>query len=316
MNAIETEGLTKTFDERIAVEDLTLSVPQGCVFGFLGPSGAGKTTTVRLLATLLAPTSGAAFVNGYRVGVDNIAIRRTMGILTETPGLYDRLSAFENLLFFAELHELDRRKAETQIEHYLRVMDLWKRRDEAVGSLSKGMRQKLTIAGALLHDPAVVFLDEPTANLDPEAARTVRYFINELRDAGRTVFMTTNNLAEVDQLCDLICVFRKRLLRVGTPKRLRQEVFGKSVKVSFIERARRWLAAVQEFPFVHHVEAQGTSLIITLDEPERHNPLLLHTLISKGAQISYVEPVQASLEDVYLKLVGEEHVPAHFEAVN
>ena len=315
MNAIETEALTKSFGDRVAVEDLTLTVPQGCVFGFLGPNGAGKTTTVRLLATLIAPTSGTAVVNGYRLGVDNVAIRRTMGILTESPGLYDRLSAFENLLYFAELHEMDRKKAATQIEYYLRAMDLWERRDDSAGSLSKGMRQKLTIARALLHEPAVVFLDEPTANLDPEAARTVRYFIKELRDKGRTVFMTTHNLSEVDELCDLICVFRGRLLRIGTPKRLQQETFGTSVKVSFVDQPERWLALVRDLPFVHQAEVRQQSLVITLDEPERHNPLLLQNLVSHGAQVSYVEPVNASLEDVYMKLVGDEHV-THSEAIN
>ena len=300
----------------MAVEKLTLSVPQGCVFGFLGPNGAGKTTTVRLLATLIAPTSGVAFVNGFRVGVENVAIRRTMGILTEAPGLYDRLSASQNLLFFAQLHDLDSRRAAMQIERYLRMMDLWERRDDAVGSLSKGMRQKLTIARALLHEPAVLFLDEPTANLDPEAARTVRKVIEDLRDDGRTVFMTTHNLSEVEQLCDLICVFRSRMLRVGSPKRLRQETFSKSVRISFIDEPQRWVNAVQDLAFVHHVEVERDSLVVTVGQPEQQNPVLLQSLISKGAQVCYVEPVKASLEDVYLKLVTDEQVIAHSAAVN
>jgi ABC-2 type transport system ATP-binding protein len=314
VNAIETQGLTRAFGDRVAVQDLTLSVPQGTIFGFLGPNGAGKTTTVRMLAALIAPTSGTAFVNGYRLGADNDAIRRSMGILTETPGLYERLSARQNLLFFAQLHDLDGRRAALQIERYLRMLDLWERRDDAVGSLSKGMRQKLAIARALLHEPPVLFLDEPTSNLDPEAARTVRQFIRELRDDGRTIFMTTHNLPEVDQLCDLICVFRGRMLRLDSPANLRQELFGKSVRVRLADGPRRWLEVVQKLPYVHRAEIQNDSLFITLDDPERQNPSLLQRLVLSGAQVRYVEPVNPSLEEVYLKLIGDERHGAHADA--
>src|ERR1051326_4870587 len=168
MKAIETNHLARTFGSLVAVDDLTLAIPEGTVFGFLGPNGAGKTTTVRLLSALIAPTHGSAVVAGYRLGEDNDAIRQAVGILTETPGLYDRLSAWENLLFFAELYDLPAERASSQIERYLRLLDLWERRDDKVGGFSKGMRQKLAIARALLHQPKVIFLDEPTAGLDPE----------------------------------------------------------------------------------------------------------------------------------------------------
>ncbi|MBE3560907.1 MAG: ABC transporter ATP-binding protein, partial [Ktedonobacteraceae bacterium] len=187
MNAIETEKLTRAFGDRLAVDRLSLAIPPGCVFGFLGPNGAGKTTTVRMLAALIAPSSGSAIVNGYRLGSDDTAIRRSVGILTETPGLYDRLTALQNLVFFARLYGLSSQQAAKQAERYLRMLELWDRRNEAVGGFSKGMRQKLAIVRALLHEPTVLFMDEPTAGLDPEAARTVRDFIKELRSEGRTI---------------------------------------------------------------------------------------------------------------------------------
>src|SRR5215213_6429473 len=165
--AIETTRLTRRFGERTAVEDLTLAIPAGTVFGFLGPNGAGKTTTVRMLTALIAPTNGTAVVNAQALGAGNDAIRRSVGILTETPGLYERLTARENLLFFGQLYGLEQARAKAQTERYLRMLGLWERRDDQVGGFSKGMRQKIAIARALLHEPAIVFLDEPTAGLDP-----------------------------------------------------------------------------------------------------------------------------------------------------
>src|SRR5262245_46469706 len=234
MNVIETEGLTRAFGQHLAVDSLTFAIQAGSVFGFLGPNGAGKTTTVRMLAALIAPTSGAASVAGHRLGADNQSIRRTVGILTETPGLYDRLSAEQNLVFFAQLYDVPLGRATAQAERYLRMLGLWERRDDRVGGFSKGMRQKLAIARALLHEPAVVFLDEPTASLDPEAARTVRDFIKQLRAEGRTIFLTTHNLPEADELCDLIAVFRGRLLRLDTPANLRAGLFGRGTLLRLV----------------------------------------------------------------------------------
>lgn len=304
MNAIETVGLTRAFGERIAVDNLTLQVPTGSVFGFIGPNGAGKTTTVRLLTALIATTSGSATVAGHRIGAENDAVHRSTGILTETPGLYERLSAWQNLIFFAELYDLDATRAAQQVERYLRMLDLWERRHEDVGSLSKGMRQKLAIARALLHEPSVLFLDEPTANLDPETARMVRDFIKELREDGRTIFLTTHNLPEVDELCDLVCIFKQRLLRLDSPVNLRNELFGRGTRIRLNEDPERWIPIVRELPFVTGVEAQDHSLLIRLDDPDEQNRFVLEKLVSSGARVQYVEQVKPSLEDVYLKLVG------------
>ncbi|MEK7324362.1 MAG: ABC transporter ATP-binding protein, partial [Chloroflexota bacterium] len=218
---IQTEGLTKRFPAPkngqpiVAVEGLDLTVQEGEVFGFLGPNGAGKTTTVRMLTSLIGPTSGRAVINGLEVGKDDGAIRQCVGILTETPGMYDRLSAEKNLTIFANLYGV--KDAPGQVQRYLRMLGLWERRHDEAGSFSKGMRQKLAIARALLHEPKLVFLDEPTSGLDPEAAKLVRDFIAELKAEGRTIFMCTHNLDEAERLCGRIGIFKTRLITVDSP---------------------------------------------------------------------------------------------------
>ncbi len=309
MSAIETHKLTRTFGNLTAVDDLSLNIPEGTVFGFLGPNGAGKTTTVRMLTALIAPTSGTANVMGYQLGLDNQSIRRSVGILTETPGLYDRLSAEQNLIFFARLYDVPAQRAKAQAERYLRMLDLWERRGDRVGGFSKGMRQKLATARALLHEPKVIFLDEPTAGLDPEAARTVRDFVKELRSEGRTIFLTTHNLPEADELCDLIGVFRTQLLRVDSPINLRTGLFGRGTQVRVAGEASLWASTARALSFVRQVTSQDDRLLVTLDNPDEQNPQLVQSLVTAGAQIRFVEPVEHSLEEVYLELIEAEPAP-------
>src|SRR2546423_2048406 len=288
-HAIETHGLTRRFDGRIAVEGLSLSVEAGTVFGFLGPNGAGKTTTVRMLAALIAPSDGDAIVAGHALGVDDTALRRAVGILTEQPGLYDRLSARQNLRYFARLYDLEPARADAQVERYLHLLELWDRRDEPVGTFSKGMRQKLAIARALLHEPAIVFLDEPTAALDPEAARTVRDFVKGLRAEGRTIFLTTHNLPEADELCDSIGIFQRRLLRMGSPGVLRVGLFGAGTGSRGGGGAAAVRPGVRALAFVREARAQGDTLTVQLDDPDLRNPDLVDSLRAAGARIRYVE---------------------------
>ena len=310
MNTIETHKLTRKFGNLVAVDNLTLSIPEGTVFGFLGPNGAGKTTTVRMLTALIAPTSGTANVIGHELGAGNRSIRRSVGILTETPGLYDRLSAEQNLIFFARLYDVPAQRAQEQAERYLRMLELWERRSDRVGGFSKGMRQKLAIARALLHEPRVIFLDEPTAGLDPEAARTVRDFIKELRSEGRTIFLTTHNLPEADELCDLIGVFRTQLLRVDTPVNLRTGLFGRGTQVRVVGDASGWATTARSLSFVRQVTSQDDRLLVTLDNPDEQNPHLVQALVTAGAQIRFVEPIAHSLEEVYLELIEDEPAAA------
>lgn len=300
---IRTENLTKKFGSTLAVDRLTITIPEGEVFGFLGPNGAGKTTTVRMLTSLIAPTSGHALVNGLQVGKDDTAIRRSVGILTETPGMYDNLSAEYNLEIYANLYEIPNPKA--QVEKYLRMLSLWERRKDEAGTFSKGMKQKLAIARALLHEPRIVFLDEPTAALDPEAAHLVREFIAELRTQGRTIFLCTHNLDEADRLCDRIAVFKTRLLVIDSPSALRSQLFGRKVVFHLRQASETLAAPLRQMPFVREVKVIDNKLVVHLDDPETHNPDLLRTLIGAGADVQFVGELRHSLEDVYLQLMKD-----------
>ncbi len=298
---IHAENLTKRFKETLAVDGLNLDVAEGEVFGFLGPNGAGKTTTIRMLTSLIVPTSGSAMVAGFKLGRNDTEIRRTVGVLTETPGMYDNLSAEYNLRIFAELYEV--KNVKKQVEKYLKMLGLWERRFDAAGTFSKGMKQKLAIARALLHEPRILFLDEPTAGLDPEGAHLVREFIAELRKEGRTIFLCTHNLDEADHLCDRVGVFKTRLLVVDTPGRLRASVFGR--KVIFHLRSADEIVAetVRKLPFVREVKVVENKLVVSLDEPEIRNPDVVRTLVKSGADVQFVGELRHTLEDVYLQLV-------------
>lgn len=301
---IQTENLTRTFGDYVAVDRLSLNIADGEVFGFLGPNGAGKTTTIRMLACLIAPTAGRARVLNYEVGRDDQQIRRNVGILTETPGMYDRLSAHRNLSIFARLYEVE--KVDYQIEKYLKLLGLWERRDDPVGAFSKGMRQKLAIGRALLHEPKVLFLDEPTAALDPEASRLVHDFIGELKGLGRTIFLCTHNLDEADRLCDRVAVFKSHLRVVDTPGRLRQQVYGRQIVFHLSGPADAYMESVQSMPFIKAAEASAGKLILSLDDPEAHNPDIIRALVALGADIQFVGELRYSLEDVYLQLMKED----------
>lgn len=307
---IKTENLTKVFATRknkprvTAVEELTIEVAEGEVFGFLGPNGAGKTTTVRMLSSLIAPTTGKAWVNGYEVGRQDEHIRQTVGILTETPGMYERLSAQKNLSIYARLYRVP--DPQGQVEKYLRMLGLFERRFDEVGSFSKGMRQKLAIARALLHEPRVLFLDEPTSALDPESAKLVRDFIEELKIEGRTIFICTHNLDEADRLCQRIAIFKTRLITVDSPENLRKKLFGRTVVFHLSAVEERWVKLVQKMPFVKEVTHADNKLVVGLTDPETENPLIISQLAAAGAQIQFVGELRHSLEDVYLQMIRED----------
>jgi ABC-2 type transport system ATP-binding protein len=298
---IHTENLTKRFKETLAVDGLSLDIREGEVFGFLGPNGAGKTTTVRMLTSLIGPTSGAATVAGFPIGQRNTDIRRNVGVLTETPGMYDNLSAEYNLRIFADLYEV--RDAVGQVEKYLKLLGLYERRLDSAGTFSKGMKQKLAIARALLHEPKIVFLDEPTAALDPEAAHLVRDFIAELKKGGRTIFLCTHNLDEVDRLCDRIGVFKTRLLVVDTPSNLRASIFGRKVVFHLRAAEEKIAEALRALPFLREARLVDNKLVVTLEDPEAHNPEIVRLLVGMGADIQFVGELRHSLEEVYLQLV-------------
>jgi ABC-2 type transport system ATP-binding protein len=254
-----------------------------------------------MLSALISPTSGKAKVAGYEIGREDNEIRRNAGILTESPGLYDRLSAERNLSFFAELHDVE--DVAGQVERYLRLLGLWDRRGDMAATFSKGMRQKLAIARAMLHEPKVLFLDEPTAGLDPEMARLVREFIGELKDKGRTIFLCTHNLDEADRLCDRIAVVNTRLLALDTPEALRAKLYDRVVVIHLSAASPAYEKVVSKQPFVRSVEIKENKLVVGLDDPEMNNPELIRVLVDAGADIQFVGELRRSLEEIYLRLV-------------
>ncbi len=271
-----------------------VEVRPGEIFGLLGPNGAGKTTTVRMLTGLLAPSAGRAVVCGVEVRGDGTALRKKVGLLTEQPGLYDRLTARENLTFFMRLHELDEAAAWVRAGEYLRRFGLSGREDEPVGGYSKGMRQKLAIVRALLHDPEVIFLDEPTSGLDPQSARTVREAVSELAGEGRTLVLCSHNLAEVEQLCTRVAVVKSTLRQVASLAELRRE--GLTLEVRVEGSAANWVR--------EGWRAEGSKLLVPL-RAEEETPEVVASLVAAGARIHAVSRAARPLEEAYLELVRE-----------
>ena len=301
---IDTENLTKKFGNLTAVESLTLHVNDGEVFGFLGPNGAGKTTTVRMLCCLISKTSGTARIGNYEVGnkADQQKIRRMVGLLTENVGLYEELSAYDNLDFYGRFYKLDEQKRKEQIEYLLKMLGLWEKRNVAAGTFSKGMKQKLAIARALIHDPQVLFLDEPTASLDPEASKTVRDFILELKKEKRTIFLNTHLLDEAEKICDRVAILKTRLIAIGTPQELRRSLSGRKIKVQLQRVDDLIVEAVKKIGF-QISEVTNNSLLIDVSDPEKENPAILKAIEGAGGHVQFVTEVGSTLEDVYLKIV-------------
>jgi ABC-2 type transport system ATP-binding protein len=304
---IETENLTRKFGDLTAVQDLTLKVDQGEVFGFLGPNAAGKTTTVRMLCCLISKTSGKARIGNFEVGSETncLQIRKIVGLLPENVGLYDNLSAYRNLDFYGKLYEVPDGKRQENIERLLKLLGIWERRDDNVGTFSKGTKQKIAIVRALIHDPQVLFLDEPTANLDPEASKTVRDFILELKKEKRTIFMNTHNLDEAGRICDRIAILKTRLIAVGSPQDLERSTSSRKTVVHLESISDAVLAAVEKLDVVKNVHTSENKLILDMDDPDRENPQLVRAIVMAGGNVQYVTELRSSLEDVYLKLIRE-----------
>ncbi len=304
---IDTENLTRKFGTLTAVENLTLHVTEGEVFGFLGPNGAGKTTTVRMLCCLISKTSGKARLGDYTTDTeaDCLKIRQMVGLLPENVGLYDNLSAYRNLDFYGQLYEVPEQKRKENIERLLKLLGIWERRDDAVGGFSKGTKQKIAIARALIHEPKVLFLDEPTANLDPEASKTVRDFILELKKEKHTIFLNTHNLSEAERLCDRIGILKTRLVALDSPQNLERSLYNRKTIVHLQNPPAEVTEAVRGLNFVKRLRVSSNKLILDMDNPEKDNPELVRTIVGAGGNIQYVTELRSTLEDVYLKLIRE-----------
>jgi len=231
---------------------VTFKVNQGEIFGFLGPNGVGKTTTVRMPCCLISKTSGEARNAGYEVGkdADSLKIRKLIGLVPDNVGLYDELSAYDNLDFYGKLNDCTEAKRKENIQRFLTMLGLWEKKDVIAGTFSKGMRQKLAIARALIHDPQVLFMDEPTANLDPESSKTVRDFILDLKKEKKTIFLNTHNLDEAQRVWDRIAILNTntKLMALGTQNELERSVSGRKTVIQLEQVNEAILASLRKLP--------------------------------------------------------------------
>jgi ABC-2 type transport system ATP-binding protein len=310
--AIRTSHLTRDFGNVRALDELSLEVPAGIVFGFLGANGAGKTTTINVLLSLIAPTAGSAEVLGLDTRRHGQEIRAQSGALLEFTGLYERLTALDNLDFYGRVWHLPASARLARAQELLTHLDLWDRRDDRVGTWSRGMKQKLAVARTLMHRPRVVFLDEPTAGLDPVAAAALRDDLAALAAReGVTVFLTTHNLPEAERLCSLVGVIRQgKLLAVGSPDALRMREGAPRVEVVGDGFSENVLALLRARPEVAGATVENGHLLIDLHagqggEQPKASPLVA-ALVGAGAEIEEVRRGQASLEDVFIALMEED----------
>ncbi len=305
--AIQTESLSRSFGSVRAVDDVTMQIPRGTIFGFLGPNGSGKTTMIRLLLGLLEPDNGHATVLGFDTRTQADQIRELTGALLEHSGLYERLSAEQNLDFYARVWRLSASARATRINELLNHLGLWERRTENIGNWSRGMKQKLAIARTMLHRPALIFLDEPTAGLDPIASASLRQDLSTLvAQEGATVFLTTHNLPEAEALCDLVGVIRHgRVLAVDTPAALRANVGGRRVEVHGSGFDPSLLDELRIRPEVAGVTARNGNLVISLHGDSQVAPLV-RLMVEHGCDIEEVRKGVESLEDVFLAMMEQE----------
>ena len=308
MLSIQASGLQKTFSSITAVDGLSFEVEEGEVFGLLGSNGAGKTTTIRILACLLSPTGGTAKVCGFTVNDQPSNVRERVGILTENPSLYERLTAFENMDFFAKAYGVSSQAERNQrIHQVLDFFGLWDRRADKVAHFSKGMKQKLAIARTLVHNPPVLLLDEPTAGLDPKSAKEVRDMITRLsRDEDRAILLCTHRMEDAEKLCDdAVIVNKGRSVAYGSPELLRQKTSVSPVLEVILKKAdAKVVESIRHSISSEAVEVDGPKLLVTIDDVESAAPEIVRTIVQAGGLVLSVRTIKPTLEETYLRLIG------------
>jgi len=311
MSGIEAEGLIKRFGPLTAVDNLSFKVDPGEIFGLLGPNGSGKTTTVRLLSCLISPSGGSARIAGFDIVKEPLKVRETVGVLTENPGIYDRLTAIENMEFFAAAYGLTKKtERDARIKELLEFFELWDRRNDKAGTFSKGMRQKLAIAKAIVHGPKVLFLDEPSSGLDPKSAKDIRDLMENLSHREKhTIILCTHNLEEAERLCSKVMIIRKGApLATGSIEDLRRKMHGApELEIRLEEASEKLLKAATKLKRVKAVNIRdGNSLAFDLDDPDADTPDIVEGLVKAGARVKSVNVLRPTLEEAYLELTKEE----------
>jgi ABC-2 type transport system ATP-binding protein len=304
---IEATHLVKRFGEFMAVKEVSLKVEAGQILALLGHNGAGKTTTTRMLAAILTPSSGQARIGGFDTVKQALEVRKIIGHLTEQPGLYNRMRVLEYLDFFGELQMVPKKLFRERSEELLKRFDLWDTRQLRMGEYSKGMRQKAALIRALIHEPKVLFLDEPTSAMDPFSAKLVRDAINDLKKSNRAIILCTHNLAEAESLADRIAIIRKgEIIIEGTAEELKQRLLGAPhFRVELDRPFSAIPAGIQAIPQVKVLETDATGFSFETAEPATANPVVLKSLVESGLGVITLSPVSRSLESVYLKIAGD-----------
>lgn len=301
---IAAKNLSKKFDEFTAVRDVNLEVSKGELLALLGPNGAGKTTTVRMLTSVLRPSGGSAKVGGFDVVSQAQQVRSIVGVLTEHHGLYNRMKAREYLEFFGEIYGLSQDVRERRAEKLLNDFGLATEADRRIGEFSKGMRQKLALGRALLHNPEVLLLDEPTSAMDPASARLVRDEISKMRSDKRAIVICTHNLAEAEELADRIAIIRRgRIIANDTPAALKAKLLGPPIFEARLREAMNGKSP-QLPEQVSLVEKGDDWLRFTSPTPEENNPQVVNNLVSQGFSLVSLQEITRSLEQVYLQAVS------------
>jgi len=307
---IEVQSLSKHFGDLKAVDEISFNVPKGEIFGFLGPNGAGKSTTIRMLCTLARPTSGSARVVGHDIVTEPGEVRKNIGLVAEKLILYDRLTAMENLWFFGRINHMRKQDIRDRGEEWLKKLGMWEWRDKLGGTFSTGMKQRVNIARALLTQPSVMFLDEPTLGLDPQTTRAIREFIKELAEAGITVVLTTHEMAEAEALCDRISIIdHGNIVALDTDANLKKILSGDEGVVLDIEvegMGDSTAAACSKLECVKAIAEPEAGRLHVTATGQGAIRQVINTLESEGGIVKRANTLEPSLEDVFLHLTGTE----------
>lgn len=307
---IEAKNLTKKFKQVLAVDNVSFAVKKGEIFGLLGPNGAGKSTTIRMLTTLTKPTNGNAFVKGHDVVREAKMVRKNIGLVSEKTILYDRLTAIENLMFFARLNEMDTSYAKKRCEELLEMVEMSEWKNARVGRFSTGMKQRINVIRSLLHDPEIIFLDEPTLGLDPQTTRSIREFIRELNEQGKTIVLTTHIMVEADNLSDRIAIIdHGKIAALNTSKNLKKMLDDNETKIIDLDIPNitsQMLSTINELHCVEKVFNKSSDEIriyMNCDDPLE---ILITLLKENNIPVKGIKTVEPTLEDVFIKLTGHE----------
>ncbi|HET9321767.1 MAG TPA: ABC transporter ATP-binding protein [Bryobacteraceae bacterium] len=304
--AVEIKDLVKTFGSFVAVDHISLTVPKGEIFGFLGPNGAGKSTSIRMLCGLLTPTSGRAWVNGFSVADQPESIRRSIGYMSQKFSLYDDLTVEENIAFFSGMYGVPRERREERKQYVLRMADLAERRRALTGTLSGGWKQRLALGCAILHEPPILFLDEPTSGVDPIARRDFWTLIRDLSAAGHTIFVSTHYMDEAEHCHRLALMYRGKVIALGAPAELKKQLTSRHILRLDSSDPLESMRALESVAGVRDVAVFGGGLHVTVDDPAAGKARIQEALRSKRIEVKRLEKIEPTMEDVFVAMIEAE----------